>query len=103
MARKGGADKADARAWRQGDGPQAYREQPIYRMLVGLQLHEALIGCGAITQGQLPVRLEEAEFTSIRTAHLLTTPCNWRSIHDGFAGGRPEPAARRPPCPRRSG
>jgi SAM-dependent methyltransferase len=50
------------------DAPQAYREQPIYRMLAGLQLHKALVGCGAITQGQLPVLLEEAGFTSIRTA-----------------------------------
>ena len=50
------------------DAPQAYRADPVYRMLAGLQLHEALVGCGAITQGELPALLEEAGFAGIRVA-----------------------------------
>jgi hypothetical protein len=50
------------------DSPQAYREQPVYRMLAGLQLHEALVGCGAITQDELPELLEGAGFVNVRVA-----------------------------------
>jgi hypothetical protein len=35
------------------DSPGEYRDRPVYRMLAGVQLHEALVGCGMITQGQL--------------------------------------------------
>jgi SAM-dependent methyltransferase len=50
------------------DSPEAYREQPVYRILAGVQLHEALVGCGAITQAQLPQLLADAAFTHIRVA-----------------------------------
>ena len=35
-------------------------------MLAGVQLHEALVGCGAITQGELPELLEQADFVNVR-------------------------------------
>jgi predicted O-methyltransferase YrrM len=50
------------------DAPEAYREQPAYRLLAGVQLHETLVGCGAITQGELPALLEGAGFTAVRVA-----------------------------------
>ena len=50
------------------DAPEAYREQPAYRLLAGVQLHEALVGCGAITQGELPDLLKGAGFTDVRVA-----------------------------------
>ena len=50
------------------DSPEAYREQPAYRMLAGVQLHEALVGCGAITQGELPELLHGAGFVGVRVA-----------------------------------
>lgn len=50
------------------DSPEAYREEPVYRMLAGVQLHEALVGCGAITQAELPELLRGAGFTGVRAA-----------------------------------
>lgn len=50
------------------DSPEAYREQPAYRMLAGVQLHEALVGCGAITQAELPTLLLGAGFANVRVA-----------------------------------
>lgn len=50
------------------DSPQAYRQEPVYRMLAGVQLHEALVGCGAITQAELPELLTSAGFSDIRVA-----------------------------------
>lgn len=50
------------------DSPEAYRTEPAYRMLAGVQLHEALVGCGAITQTELPELLHAAGFTGVRVA-----------------------------------
>ncbi len=50
------------------DSPAAYPEAPVYRLLAGVQVHEALVGCGAITTGELRARLEGAGFADIRVA-----------------------------------
>jgi SAM-dependent methyltransferase len=50
------------------DSPEAYRQQPVYRLLAGVQVHEALVGCGAITQGELPALLGETGFGDVRVA-----------------------------------
>lgn len=50
------------------DSPEAYRREPAYRMLAGVQLHEALVGCGAITQAELPALLQGAGFADVRVA-----------------------------------
>lgn len=50
------------------DSPHAYREHPVYKMYAGVQLHEALVGCGMITQGQLADLLQNARFASVRVA-----------------------------------
>ena len=50
------------------DDVAAYREQPVYKMLAGVQLHEALVGCGKITQGELHRLLEGAGFERLRVA-----------------------------------
>lgn len=48
------------------DSPRAYRESPVYQALAGVQFHEAIVGCGAITQGELRALLAEAGFTNPR-------------------------------------
>jgi cyclopropane fatty-acyl-phospholipid synthase-like methyltransferase len=48
------------------DSPRDYRERPVYQMLAGVQFHEAIVGCGAITQGELRVLLSEAGYTNPR-------------------------------------
>ena len=48
------------------DSPQAYRENLVYKMLAGVQLHEALVGCGMITQGELADLLEVAQLANVR-------------------------------------
>lgn len=56
------------------DAPQAYREQPVYKMYAGVQLHEALVGCGMITQGELRDLLAGAQFARVRVAtHSMPT------------------------------
>lgn len=50
------------------DDPRAYREDPIYQMYAGVQVHEALVGCGMITQGELRDLLEEVGFADVREA-----------------------------------
>jgi SAM-dependent methyltransferase len=50
------------------DSPEAYRENPVYKMLAGVQLHEAIVGCGMITQGELRALLDEAQFVNTRAA-----------------------------------
>jgi FkbM family methyltransferase len=50
------------------DSPTAYREQPVYKALAGVQLHEAIVGCGMITQNQLRTLLEEGQFAHVRVA-----------------------------------
>jgi len=37
-------------------------------MLAGVQLHEALVGCSAITRAQLPELLRDAGFSDVRVA-----------------------------------
>lgn len=56
------------------DSPQAYREHPVYKMYAGVQLHEALVGCGMITQGELRNLLEDAQYANVRVAqHSVPT------------------------------
>lgn len=50
------------------DSPGEYREAPVYKALAGVQLHEALVGCGMITQGQLGELLAETGFANARVA-----------------------------------
>jgi SAM-dependent methyltransferase len=50
------------------DSPAAYRESPVYQMYAGVQLHESLVGCGMITQGQLRALMDEARFANVRVA-----------------------------------
>lgn len=50
------------------DSPAAYRANPVYKALAGVQIHEAQVGCGAITQGELRALLEETGFTASRVA-----------------------------------
>jgi predicted O-methyltransferase YrrM len=50
------------------DSPRDYRSHPVYQMYAGVQLHEAIVGCGMITQGQLHELLEDAGFADVRVA-----------------------------------
>lgn len=50
------------------DSPAAYRTNPVYKALAGVQIHEAQVGCGAITQGELRRLLDEAHFSNVRIA-----------------------------------
>jgi predicted O-methyltransferase YrrM len=50
------------------DEPTTYRSHPVYKAIAGVQLHEALVGCGMITQGQLRELLEGAGFNNVRVA-----------------------------------
>jgi SAM-dependent methyltransferase len=43
-----------------------YRSDAVYRMLAGVQLHETVVGCGAITKGRLVELLREAGFADVR-------------------------------------
>jgi ubiquinone/menaquinone biosynthesis C-methylase UbiE len=48
------------------DSPAAYRDKPVYKLLAGVQFHEALVGCGMIRQGELRELLEGAGFRKVR-------------------------------------
>ena len=50
------------------DSPAEYRANPIYQALAWVQIHEAQVGCGAITQGELRALLTEAGFANPRVA-----------------------------------
>jgi len=50
------------------DSTSAYREQPVYKALAGVQFHETLVGCGAITQNTLRDLLASAGFGNARVA-----------------------------------
>lgn len=50
------------------DTPGAYRDAPVYKAMAGIQVHEALVGCGMITQGELHELLTGAEFSNVRVA-----------------------------------
>ena len=45
-----------------------YRDNLVYQMLAGVQLHEALVGCGMITQGELRKLLKNGNFVNVRVA-----------------------------------
>lgn len=45
---------------------EEYRAQPAYRLLAGIQHHEALVGCGMITIPELRELLERAGFRNVR-------------------------------------
>ena len=50
------------------DSPGAYRENSVYKALAGVQIHEAQVGCGAITQNELRTLLSAAGFRNLRVA-----------------------------------
>ena len=50
------------------DDADGYRQDPVYRRLAGLMLHEALVGCGAITQRQLVELVRDAGFVDVKVA-----------------------------------
>ena len=50
------------------DRPGEYRDQPVYKMLAGVQTHEAVVGCGMITQGQLRQLFTDVGFANPREA-----------------------------------
>ena len=50
------------------DSPAEYRTNPVYQALAGVQIHEAQVGCGAITQGELRTLLADAGYTNPRVA-----------------------------------
>jgi predicted O-methyltransferase YrrM len=50
------------------DTPGAYRDIPVYKAMAGIQVHEALVGCGMITQGELHELLTGAKFSNVRVA-----------------------------------
>ena len=56
------------------DSPRDYRGNPAYQMMAGVQLHEALVGCGMITQGHLYRLMTSAGFTDVKEPdHPLPT------------------------------
>ncbi len=56
------------------DSPVDYRGNPAYQMMAGVQLHEALVGCGMITQGQLRRLMTNAGFADVKEPdHPLPT------------------------------
>lgn len=50
------------------DDLDSYRTNPVHRRLAGIQLHESVVGCGAITEHQLLDLIGAAGFTSVRVA-----------------------------------
>lgn len=50
------------------DDVDSYRTNPIHRRLAGIQLHETVVGCGAITEGRLLDLVTAAGFTDVRVA-----------------------------------
>lgn len=50
------------------DDIDSYRTNPIHRRLAGIQLHETVVGCSAITEGQLLDLVTAAGFTDVRVA-----------------------------------
>jgi SAM-dependent methyltransferase len=62
------------------DEPTTYRSHPVYKAIAGVQLHEALVGCGMITQGRLGELLDDAGFANVRVA---TQPMPTRHVMIG--------------------
>ena len=58
------------------DSEVEYRQEPVYRRLAGLMLHEALVGCTSITQRQLQGLMESAGFQHLRVAQT-SRPSRW--------------------------
>jgi SAM-dependent methyltransferase len=58
------------------DDETAYRADPVYQRLAGLMLHEALVGCGSITQGQLPRMVQDAGFDRVEVV-ATSRPSRW--------------------------
>ncbi len=50
------------------DSPAAYRDEPVYQSLSAVQIHEALVGCGMITKGELRELLVSTGFSNVRVA-----------------------------------
>jgi SAM-dependent methyltransferase len=48
------------------DSMPDYRSSPVYQVLAGVQIHEAIVGCGMITMSQLGGLLRDAGFTNAR-------------------------------------
>jgi SAM-dependent methyltransferase len=61
-----------------------YRADPVYKMLAGVQLHEAIVGCGAITQGTLAHLVRDAGFVGVR---VVDQPMKARHV---VMGERPD-------------
>ena len=56
------------------DSPRDYRGNPAYQMMAGVQLHESLVGCGMITQGELRRLIEDTGFANVNEpGHPLPT------------------------------
>lgn len=49
------------------DEVPAYRFSPVYQALAGVQIHEAIVGCGMITMSQLGGLMRDAGFDNART------------------------------------
>lgn len=74
------------------DSPGEYRDRPEYRTLAGIQLHEALVGCGMITQGQLRDLLAETGFENARVAEQPRPTRFVMLAEAGGATGAPGPS-----------
>jgi len=48
------------------DSMPDYRSSPVYQVLAGVQIHEAIVGCGMITMSQLGDLLRDAGFANAR-------------------------------------
>ena len=56
------------------DSPRDYRGNPAYQMMAGVQFHEALVGCGMITQRELRRLMNDAGFADVKEPqHPLPT------------------------------
>lgn len=78
------------------DETSAYRREPVYRRLAGLMLHEALVGCGSITQGRLIELVRSAGFDHVDTVGM-SRPSRWvvlghkedpATVHGAVSGSR---------------
>lgn len=50
------------------DAIDSYRSNPVHRRLAAIQLHETVVGCGAITEHQLLDLVSAAGFADVRVA-----------------------------------
>jgi predicted O-methyltransferase YrrM len=68
------------------DSEEGYRSDPVARRLAGMMLHEALVGCGVITQSQLPELVHGAGFHDVQVVRT-SRPSRWVVV------GRKAPAS----------